>query len=235
MRGSRTTAPRRVSRLCRLWVAFSAMQRARWSGKEKFISTGHSVPGVIWNRMRMPSTISSWPVWVISRVGAMSPMVPSEVVCPQPGPDLAGRTFRQCGAVHVDRPAGHGGTGVDVLGDRRLHEAVAGDDRHLGFVDPVHPTKVVTVGVGVDDRGHRPLAPVLAVEGEGGRSALGRDQRVDDDDPVVGLDQRHVREVQAPHLIDPVGHLVEALLGLSWDWRHRLGLTVSGHGPSKKA
>ena len=45
MRGSRTSAPRSVSRLCRLWVAFSAMHRARWSGKWKFISAGASVPG----------------------------------------------------------------------------------------------------------------------------------------------------------------------------------------------
>ena len=33
-------------------MAFSAMHSARRSGKMKFISTGHSVPGVIWNRMQ---------------------------------------------------------------------------------------------------------------------------------------------------------------------------------------
>ena len=80
MRASRTTAPRSVRRLCRLWVAFSAMHSARCSGKTKFISTGHSVPGVIWNRMSTPSSVSSWPVWVISSVGAMTPIVPSDVV-----------------------------------------------------------------------------------------------------------------------------------------------------------
>ena len=31
--GSRTSAPRSVSRLCRLWVAFSAMHSARNFGK----------------------------------------------------------------------------------------------------------------------------------------------------------------------------------------------------------
>jgi hypothetical protein len=72
-----------------LWVAFSARHSARRSGKEKFISTGHSVPGVIWNRMRTPSTISSWPVWVISSVGAMSPIEPVELVMPSPVPICA--------------------------------------------------------------------------------------------------------------------------------------------------
>ena len=31
--GSRTSAPRSVNRLCRVWVAFSAMHNARYRGK----------------------------------------------------------------------------------------------------------------------------------------------------------------------------------------------------------
>ncbi|SLH57272.1 Uncharacterised protein [Mycobacteroides abscessus subsp. abscessus] len=58
-RVSRTSAPRRVSTLCMLWVAFSAMHRARWSGNRKFISAGASVPGVSWKSMRTPSITSS--------------------------------------------------------------------------------------------------------------------------------------------------------------------------------
>ena len=63
----------------------------RWSGKKKFISTGHSVPGVIWKRMRTPSSVSSWPVCVISRVGAIRPIVPQRGGHAQAGADLARR------------------------------------------------------------------------------------------------------------------------------------------------
>ena len=88
MRGSRTCAPRRVRRLCRLWVAFSARQSARWSGKKKFISAGHSVPGVFWNTMRTPSSTSSCPVRVMSSVGAIRPTVPVEGAGPSPMPNV---------------------------------------------------------------------------------------------------------------------------------------------------
>ena len=69
-----------------MWVAFSAMHRARWSGKKKCISAGASVPGAIWNTMRTPSTVSSWPVVVMSRVGRISVTVPVDVVWPRPAP-----------------------------------------------------------------------------------------------------------------------------------------------------
>jgi hypothetical protein len=36
--------------------------------------------------MRMPSTVSSWPVRVMSTVGGMSVTVPVEVVWPRPAP-----------------------------------------------------------------------------------------------------------------------------------------------------
>ena len=70
--------------LCRLWVAFSAMQSARWSGKRKFISAGASVPGVSWKTMRTPSSVSSSPVRAMSRVGGISVIEPVEVVRPRP-------------------------------------------------------------------------------------------------------------------------------------------------------
>ena len=53
--------------------------------------------------------------------------------------------------------------------------------------------------------------------------------------PVVALHQRHVRQVEAPDLVDPVAHLVEALAGASWPWRQRLGCAVSGHSPCQEA
>ena len=82
-----------------------------------------------------------------------------------------------------------------------------------GVDDAQHPAEVIQVGVGVDDRGDGPVTPVVPVQGERRRSDLGRDQRVDDDDPVVAFDQRHVGHVEAADLVDAVGHLVQALLG----------------------
>ena len=51
-----------------------------------FISAGASVPGVSWKRIRTPSTVSSWPVSAISRLGGIRVSVPSEVVWPRPEP-----------------------------------------------------------------------------------------------------------------------------------------------------
>ncbi len=83
---SLTWAPRRVRMLCMVWVAFSAMHTARRSGKRKFISSWHSVPGVIWNWIRTPSRVTSSPVAVMDRVGAIRPTVPSETRRPRPQP-----------------------------------------------------------------------------------------------------------------------------------------------------
>ena len=51
------------------------------------------------------------------------------------------------------------------------------------------------------------------VQRERRRGRLGRDQRVDDDDARVALDEGHVREVEAAHLVDAGSDLVQALLG----------------------
>ncbi len=67
-------------------MTFSARHNARLSGKWKFISDGASVPGVIWKAIRTPSRVSCWPVWVMSRVGAIRPTVPVEVPGPSPTP-----------------------------------------------------------------------------------------------------------------------------------------------------
>ena len=77
--------------------------------------------------------------------------------------------------------------------------------------NPVHPAEMVDVGVGVDHRGHRPVAAVRAVQAEGGRGRLLRDQRVDHDDALVALHQGHVRQIQTPDLVDALGDLVEAV------------------------
>jgi hypothetical protein len=72
---------------------------------------------------------------------------------------------------------------------------------------------VVAVRVGVDHPGHRAVAAVLPVQLERGRRGLRRDQRVDDDDAGVALDDRHVGQVKAAHLVDAWRHLEQPLSG----------------------
>src|SRR5664279_5208340 len=69
-----------------LCVAFSAIYSARRWGNRKFISAGASVPGVSWNSMTTPSTVSRCPVRVTSMVGGIKEMVPVDVVWPKPAP-----------------------------------------------------------------------------------------------------------------------------------------------------
>ena len=69
--------------------------------------------------MRTPSIVSSWPVVVMSIVGAMRVGSPVEVVCPSPAPIWPAGPLLERGAVHVAGPAGHRRPGEDVLGDRR--------------------------------------------------------------------------------------------------------------------
>jgi hypothetical protein len=49
------------------------------------------------------------------------------------------------------------------------------------------------------------------IQGDRCGRGLRRDQRIDDDDSSLTLDQSHVRQVSAPHLVDAVGHLEQAL------------------------
>ncbi len=80
----RTWAPRNGNALWRVWVQFSAMHSAPWSGNMKFISAGASVPGVFWKTMRTPSTVSSVPVAEISSVGAIRSPCARGIVLPSP-------------------------------------------------------------------------------------------------------------------------------------------------------
>ena len=91
--------------------------------------------------MAMPSMTRLWPVAVIVSVGAMSETVPVEVVWPRPAPTCPTRPACQRRAVHVAGAPGHGRPGVDVLGDRVLHEAVRRED---GAAPGVHVRLVVT-------------------------------------------------------------------------------------------
>ena len=92
---------------------------------------------------------------------------------------------------------------------RRQHRDLALGDL-LGADDPGGAAEVVDVTMGVDEAGDRALAAVLAVEGERRSGGLGRDQRVDDDDPALALDHVHVREIEAAQLVEARCDLEEA-------------------------
>jgi hypothetical protein len=91
------------------------------------------------------------------------------------------------------------------------HESLGGDDLHRAGVHLLlgghaeDTAEVIDVTVGVNDRDHGTRTAVLPVQGECRGGCLAGDQRVDDDDPGVPLDERDVREVEPAHLIDP-GH-----------------------------
>src|SRR6056297_684070 len=191
---SRTTAPRIVRMLCNVWEVFSAMHSARLPGKKKFISAGASVSGVFWNTISTPSTVSVWPVWVMSTVGGISEIVPDELVWPSPLPIWPAGP-RSSAAPYM-YPARRGIAGVDlVLAD-----------------DALHPAEVVDVGVGVDHRPHRPVAAMLAVQRERGGCGLRADQRIDHDHAGVALDDGHDRQVEATELVDARAHLEQPVL-----------------------
>lgn len=140
-------------------------------------------------------------------------------------PDLATRAPRKHGSVHVAGATPHGCSGVDILGHSVFDEAPGCYHVHLPRIDLLlrghaeHPGEVVGVAVGVDDGNDRTLTAMLAVERECGGGCLTGDQRIDDDDPGVPLDERDVREVEAAHLIDPGNDLEQAVP------RRQLGLT----------
>jgi hypothetical protein len=135
----------------------------------------------------------------------------------QPGADLAGGPALERCAVHVAGASQHGGAGEHVLGHGVVHEALGGDHRDLAggdllvADDALHAAEVVDVGVRVDHRLHRPLTAVLGVERERGSGRLGADQRVDDDDAGVTLDDAHDRQVEAPQLVDAGRDLEQAV------------------------
>lgn len=93
---------------------------------------------------------------------------------------------------------------------------------------------MVDVTVGVDDGDDGSLAAVPPVEPECSRCGLGADQRIDDDDAGVALDEGDVRQVESPDLIDAVDHLVEPCFAQSADCRHRLGAPSRGVAPQER-
>ena len=96
-----------------------------------------------------------------------------------------------------------------------VEEAGGREHRHLarldllGRDDAAGAAEVVDVAVGVDQAGDGTVATLLAVEGERRGGGLGRDQRVDHDDPPLALDDVHVREVEAAQLVEAGRQLEE--------------------------
>ncbi len=78
--------------------------------------------------------------------------------------------------------------------------------------DAEHAPEVVDVAVRVDDGDYGPIAAMLAVQRKRGRGRLGGDERIDDDDAGVALDEADVGQVEATHLVHAVDDFVEPLL-----------------------
>ncbi|MCY1294433.1 hypothetical protein D9M69_322550 [compost metagenome] len=125
---------------------------------------------------------------------------------------------RQRGAAHIDRAAAHGIAGDDVLADRFLHEPLRRNDAYLagldvGLVDNAADAAVVVdVGMADDYRDDRAAPQVLRDQVERGPGGLGGGQRIEDDPAAIALDQRHVGEFEAAHLVNAVGDLVQPVV-----------------------
>ena len=178
------------------------------------------MPGAIWNSISTPSMVCFSPVF--PDIDGRDDDGYLAVGCglAEPAADLAlGSAFQQA-AVHVGGPPRHRRTGIDVLlhgmrGEtfRRQHRDRAGVDVRLrGHAQ--HAAEMVDVAVGVDHRDDGAVAAAVGsvqVQRRGGY--LGGDQRVDDDDAGVALDEADVGEVESAHLIDARHHFVQALFG----------------------
>ena len=149
-------------------------------------------------------------------VGAIRPGVPRAMPLPsRHRPGRAGRaaawsrTGTARGAPSACRPA--------RSRRHRLHEAVGRDHRdlarlHVGLVDhAAHAAVMVDVAVRVDHRHHRLLRAMREIVRERRARDLGGGQRIDQDQAGVALDHRHVGDVEAAQLIEPVGDLEQAV------------------------
>ena len=125
--------------------------------------------------------------------------------------DLSARALGQQRPELILRAPQHRRAGDDVFRNRVLHEQVGRDDRNLAagqrllIEHAARAAPMVGMGVGEDDGRHRPLAAMLEIQRHRGARAFDRGQRIHHDDAAVALDQRHVGDVEAAHLID-AGH-----------------------------
>lgn len=130
----------------------------------------------------------------------------------QSGVDMTTGTGREHQSIHVGAPTTHRRTGVHILrgrlveeSGRSYHRRLARRDLVIGH-DGLGAAVVIAVAMGIDQRLHRAIPTVLAVQRQPRRGGLLVDQRIDDDDSLVALDDRHVRQIESPKLIDAFGH-----------------------------
>ena len=133
--------------------------------------------------------------------------------------DIAMRAGRQQQAVLVEQPPVHGVAGIDVLGDREVHEVDGRDDGnlprpHVRFIDDAaHAAPMVAMGVGIDHgRDGQALADMLLEQFPRGAHRLRGHQRVEDDPAGLAPDEGDVGEVETADLVDAGDDLVEPVV-----------------------
>ena len=83
-----------------------------------------------------------------------------------------------------------------------------------GGYHPQHPSEVIDMTMREYDCRNGLVAQMLPCERQRRGSALATSQRIHDDPPAFALDQRHVGDIEAAQLIDPVGNLEQAYLSI---------------------
>ena len=152
----------------------------------------------------------------------------------EPTAHLALRPPREHRPVHVGGPPRHRRSCVNVLLHGVFGEVFRCDDRDLARVDvglgrhAEHATEMVDVAVGVDHGDDRPVSAMGAIQRKRGRRRLGGDQRIDDDDPGVALDEADVGQVQTADLVDALNDLVQPLLGAQLALPPQAGVNRTG-------
>ena len=141
------------------------------------------------------------------------------------------RTGGQQEAILVEQPPVHGVAGIDVLGNREVHEVDGSDDRdlpgpHIRFVDDAaHAAPVVAVGVGIDHRRDgKAFADVLLEQLPRRANHFRGHQRVKDDPAGLAPDEGDVGQVEAADLIDARDHLVEPVVVVQFGLTQQRGM-----------
>ncbi len=122
-------------------------------------------------------------------------------------------------AILIEQSPVHGVTGVDVFGNRVVHEVDGSDDGdlprpHIRFVDDAaHAAPVVAMGVRIDHgRDRQALANVLLEQLPRCANDFLGYQRVKNDPAGLAPDEGYVGEVEAADLVDARNHLVEPVI-----------------------
>jgi hypothetical protein len=108
---------------------------------------------------------------------------------------VAKRAGRQQYTILIEQAPGHGITGINILGNRMIHEANGGNDLDLatpdiGFLhDPAHTTEVVGVRMRVNDCNNRSFAKLLVNKVQRCLGSLLGRERIEDDPTGFALDE----------------------------------------------